>query len=260
MTNPTTGWRIALHDHILDPLRTFVDANLQAVRVTTILSFAVVSVLTVRQMKGVRRYTSALQVPPNVYGDIIRCRLARTSPFQMEHRPLFGTFIRQVVFLGADSDSDSNSNNNKTNNTIQMRPYGVVLLNDHSTTSQSWLTQALITPRTTIQVMPVYLDDETSVVSHMYARIYHGRSFWSPYVKKKTNLSLALVELGLARTAVEEGAVHDVEFMQLLEQAERRARRERVGVWAERSKQDEEDSGAGGGNTNTTGWRRWLGI
>ena len=269
-----TTWRTYLSSYVLNPVTTFVDANLQLVRTATTTSFLVVSILVIRKLKGVRRYTSALDVPPQVYGDVLRVRCTDTS-FHVEHRPMFGMLLRNLMLLSGDASPDS---------TIPMRPYGVVPFNAaelhesamqdgdsmEETSLAAWLTSNLIAPRTILRVVPLELEhpDElqpTKIVAHMHASIYHGDGVLAKYLKQDRNISMVLVELGLVQTAVENSGLDDVAWMQALIQAENHAKEQKMGFWAktkwaieEQSKEEEKEKEKLL-QKKRSWWRRWFG-
>ena len=262
-------WRQKLH-YITNSVTQLIDKNLQVARVTTILTFCTISIVTIRKMKGVRRYTSALDVPQHIYNDVLRVRLIDTS-FNVEHRPMFGMFLRNLLLLNNDTRN--------TSSLIKMRPYGVTTFKStelnissqqnykqHDLNIDTWLTTHLITPKTTLKVIPLHLDDDgtSQIVAHIHGSIYYrGRNdgFLSSYFKTERNISLILIELGLVKTAIEDGKIHDIEFMNVLESAEKVAKQNKIGLWSQTIENNEvgDDVDKEQESDRVPWWKRWFG-
>jgi len=171
------NWRTTLNS-FLCPTREFIDNNLRVVRFCTISSFFIVTCLTLRKIKGVRRYTSALDVPKHVYHDVLRVRVA-TSSMDVVHRPMFGNIFFSIgTFLGSGLGVDEIIRREPY---IRTRPYGVELaaaatavtetngrdqVMDKDTTAATtidlWTLQHLVTSKAKVSLVPLFLDTTLS--------------------------------------------------------------------------------------------------
>ena len=245
--------RTSLHS-ILHPIATFIDEHLQLVRATTIVTFSLLTLVTIRNLKGVRTYVSASSIPKNIYGDHITGRIvAASDTLHLEHRPFMGILLHNIqnIFL---------VHHNGTNSDISMRPHGVHLVTGCATTAttpsaidnallltnprvkeqyNTWVEQEFIRNNTNVLVEPIYLEEQTTIVAHCHAKLYYSDKhdtsafqFTRKLFKTNINLSIVLLEMGFGLVAVEEEKTgEDRQWMQILMDAEDRAKKDKVGIW-----------------------------
>ena len=99
--------------------------------------------------------------------------------------------------------------------------------------------QEFIRNNTNVLVEPIYLEEQTTIVAHCHAKLYYSDKhdtsafqFTRKLFKTNINLSIVLLEMGFGLVAVEEEKTgEDRQWMQILMDAEDRAKKDKVGIW-----------------------------
>ena len=259
------GWR-ATTGRVLDIVTQTIDENLSWFRGSIGLACAITAVAMVSNIKGMRMYKSARQIPLEIFkgkmkieGYIVTSPVYEGGTLRFRHRPLGGSILRSLF---SSPFAKSSNLDTSVENTIRLRPFGVDLSEAErdfkkGVNASEFFQTELIDCRKLVTLTPLclasldgdlvdyndldedrLLDEEIICIGQLHARV--GTSnILTRLVNYRPFLDLAptLLARGLVRCSQEDQfvllACGGLEAMKPLLEAEREAQAARLGLWEE---------------------------